>query len=489
MGARKPHSPIPQRLARERPTDRLYTKPTTLVVESPVAMSTVKQQTDLEVERVVLGTILSGNCECYLASLTNLTHPGTWTTEAHAVIFDAIRRHVTSVGDFSKFTLQGMAAMLSTAGLLQRAGGIRYMEELLSHARSTADANEAVFRITEGAVRRQLATIGKDLQNAAADRRRETLEVILEAYRGICGVSHSLMASAVGIPASQVFASISLLEQLHNNVVAKTGYYGLDKELLGLRPGDVCVFAAYPQVDMTAFLAGMLLRGALPDAKGVLTLVATLRDPVKELIGGLILRKASAALSKIAEASLTYKQWERVGEAAAGIRQLPYGGRFLVCRSQTQSVEELRMMTAMTQQDYGVRLLIVEDPEVFTPAGSADAMRTARDLKQLAVDLQLAVVVLANLKKPQVDMPASPSRKDFEELGPLACVADTLTLMWHSQGTADEDEDIGEGQLSIFVARHWHRQGGTIRLRHLPEFRAYEDLCSSAPEPEQDRLN
>ena len=470
--------------------------------------------TEADAERIVLGSILKNSSRaCEKAALDTLMFPGAWACDAHALIMKAVHRHVCEEKETSEVSaqavadllaagealpvfapvpgrVQAVADLLAAGGLLGAAGGVAYLESLLPAAREDVDALDAVLLVLEATARRQLTKLAADLQHAAAGSRSSLLPVTIEAHRQIRDVVQHLIAPAMPKLFAKLADSVHLMETLHTRgCMFRTGYTVLDRKLLGLRPGDLCVFAAYPHVDLTAFLVGILHRGVLSSTTGVPALVTTPRDSLLEMLVGLLQSKVPVSLNRVAEGKLTTEAaWSEVLSVVDELYTAPGPGRFSVCRLVSQSVEEVRIAAGMMKQEHGIRLLIVDGPDVVTRAGNPDSMAAVRDLKKLAGEFDIPVIVLARLQNPVLGTPATPSLKALEELGPLVAMADTLALLWLAPCLCEEFKGSDSDDLNIFVARHWRRSGCQLRLHYVPEFRSYEDARCLATGPNAGNL-
>lgn len=438
---------------------------------------------ELEVERIVLGTAFQDDLWVQQLAQDCLNPPFECSAPAHAAIVTVLqqvcqRDPVLRQGN----TLDGVIAELERRGELATVGGHEYLHDLQQCARDEQKSRKAIKEFMDCAARRQLATVAAALRAVANDRSSEPLKSIVETRQQLADIAARLKPAATDT-AHAVVDAVSFLQTLlsaSDGSLVKTGYRDLDGLLVGLRPGDLCVFAALPQVDLNAFLAGIILRTVLAPEGGVQAGLLTRQSSPMDLLVRLIQCSTPIELERITACEATKREWYELAGAADKLLRVARAGRLTVCRTVSQSVDEVRILTGMMVQDSKIKLLIVDGTEVLGPdngpGGARTSARIVSGLKEMAHDYNIPVLLLAGLHQQPVDMQTAPTLASLYELGPLAADADLVALLWHAVHGISQAEIGNTDVLNIFIARHWYRPGRTSQLRYRREWRSYEDM-------------
>lgn len=253
---------------------------------------------------------------------------------------------------------------------------------------------------------------------------------------------------------------LSLLTDLSEgkNPAISTGISGLDRILNGgMRRGEMMVIGARPKHGKTA----VSLQMARNMARDYTVLFISQEMPVMQLMHRHTAAMGSVDLGRILRADATDTgMWERVTEAAEKLGRLN-----LVHDDQSaQSLMDIRRKAMQVKRQHGLDVLFVDFLQLMQGAGEDNRNREldviSNGLKALALDLQIAVVVLSQMSRKADETYHHPTMTYLRDSGAIEAAADQIALLFTDHAhpmSAKADNFAGYSQLEIVA----HRNGGT----------------------------
>jgi len=262
----------------------------------------------------------------------------------------------------------------------------------------------------------------------------------------------------------------------------RVGHQGLDALTRGFRPGQLVVLAARPGAGKTTLALNWLLRAAVRE-RASCALFSLDMDPA-EAFRRLLSAHARVALRELPAGALEPAEAARLQSALDELRQLP----IFLHHTASITVPELRAMVERHRAaaGQGLDLLVIDDlqrlrPSEDTPAGrregGAGMGGILRDLKRLAGEFGLPVVVLAQLQ------PGSSRRthelSDLPDAGSIVQAAD-LVLFLRRNTTPTWDPEEADRSAELSVARHRNGPTGRFALYFEEEYVTFRELLRTA---------
>lgn len=277
---------------------------------------------------------------------------------------------------------------------------------------------------------------------------------------------------------------IDLLTEMSEgkNPAIPTGIIGLDRLLNGgMRRGEVMVIGARPKHGKTA-LALALARNMAQDY-GVLFLSQEM--PVSQLMHRHTAAMGSVDLGRILRAEPGDEgMWSRVSEAAERLGRLN-----LVQDDQSSlSLMDVRRKAIKVRREHGLDVLFVDFLQLMQGAAGGEDNRNreldliVNGLKGLAMDLQIAVVVLSQMSRRADEQFGRPTMTHLRDSGAIEAAADQVALLfndWAHPLSKKEPQFKGFAELEIVA----HRNGppGVVRLHINGELQQVGDWHQPIP--------
>ncbi len=248
-----------------------------------------------------------------------------------------------------------------------------------------------------------------------------------------------------------------------------TGFQTLDKNTLGLQPGQLVVLAARPSVGKTAFALNIATHAAAKSGKKVAFF--SLEMPSEQLALRMLASEAKLDWRKLSQGMLSTYDWHKI--AAQGDR-LSAASLWLDDNFVLTPVELRSKCRKLRRENGGLDLVLVDYLQLMhAPSDRASQSREqeiatiSRSLKALAKELECPVVALSQLNRGVEKRKGEPPMlSDLRESGAIEQDAD-IVLFLHRN---DEDSKDAQGgtamgdtlEVDLIVAKQ--RQGPTCTI-------------------------
>jgi len=258
------------------------------------------------------------------------------------------------------------------------------------------------------------------------------------------------------------------------NPALATGLRGLDKLLNGgLRRGEMMVIGARPKHGKTA-LALAIARNL---ARAYRVLFLSQEMPISQLMHRHTAAAGSFDLGRIlaADASDT-GMWEAVGDAARRLGEL----HLLHDDQCSLSLMDIRRKAVKVKREHGLDVLFVDFLQLMAGAGEENRNREldviVNGIKGLAMDLDIAVVVLSQMSRKADEAYGRPAMTHLRDSGAIEAAADQIALLftdWAHPLSKRLEQFKGFAELDIVA----HRNGpqGLVPLHFIGQYQQIGD--------------
>ena len=259
-----------------------------------------------------------------------------------------------------------------------------------------------------------------------------------------------------------------------------TGFEKLDRLLKGVWAGNLCIIGARPGVGKSA----MGLSIAQTTAKnGGAVLIYSMEMLAGELAERMIVREtAGLELDNLIDGGLNEEQYSETVEACTRLAKLP----ILINDAPDMTVSKIRAEAADIEN---LRLIIVDFVSLMHgekyrkyDSRNLELGAISRDLKNLAAELKIPIIALAQLNRGKSDKEI-PTMMELRDSGELEQNANKILLMWY---TNREEREIG-----VRVEKNRRGKTGNVQFRFDgAHMRFYEiDYIHDEPQSGEKRVN
>lgn len=384
--------------------------------------------TAIESEQYVLG-----GCMNYPEAIgrSNL-EPGDFFRRDHSVLWgEMLKLEATGKPCDAVYLGEWMASQ----GIGNRADHA-YMIELQANGFTVASVTEHAALIRERAAMRRAIDIGDALIGKCMNPDGEESVVILDdAIRELMQLTKSRMGYEHTLEQALGEAWRDAEDAYAHKGEVRGVPYGFtrpDKRLGGAHGGDLIFIGARPSMGKTALLVNCAFhQGGLGIPVGIISGEQSARQLASRGISG----ESGVAAEKLRSGDFTAEEWPQL---SAGMRKLIGRSVFIYDRS-APTLDEVVRTIRRWKQEHGIRIAWVDYLQrIRVPRSNGRAEEVgevARTLKTLARDLDIPIVVLAQVKA-EVDTRNGNKRPSLGDI-------------------ANSDEATREADIIAFLYRHW----------------------------------
>lgn len=254
-----------------------------------------------------------------------------------------------------------------------------------------------------------------------------------------------------------------------------TGLAELDDILGGWHDSDLTIIGARPAMGKTALMLGLAEASA---AAGIPTGVISAEQPAVQLG----IRRASLS-SGVGAASIRSGQFDDQDWPALsnGIRDTRDRPMWVYDRSAV-TLDELVGIARKWKHAHGIKILFVDYAQRISVPGAdriTEVSQVARGLKNLARDLQIPVVSLAQVVKGVDSRPDKrPNAGDLANSDELTREADQILMLYRDEVYNRDTQDRGIAE--VLIEKNRHGPSGYKRLAFIAETMRFASLESAS---------
>jgi replicative DNA helicase len=288
----------------------------------------------------------------------------------------------------------------------------------------------------------ELIRIGQDAVRGSLGKRRTMQELVMQLFEGFSsGPTRRL----------------------------DTGFQKLDGYLMGMRPGNLVILAARPGVGKSAF-AMQIAENVAKAGKKVI--VYSMEMKGEELTERLIANHSGVPMDHIIQHEFEKADWQKMTDAANELYKLP-----IIVNDEANVAPSKVRTEALEIGD--AELIVVDYVGLMESDGGKRAKENrnlelgsiSRDLKKIAAELEIPVLMLCQLNR-DVDEMTMPELRHLRDSGELEQNANKILFLWK----------IDEEQQTVGVSVAKNRQGkkGIVQMlfdgEHMRFLERYEDI-------------
>lgn len=436
-------------------------------------------RSDVEAERAVLAAVLlDGDCsEGVLARTSAVLAPDDFYHPAHGVVFDAM----LALGARSEpIDIITLADELRRRERLNTVGGAQFLGELTESMPTTAHCETHAQIVADHAFARRMRNATFELATRADT---ETPEALLELASQLFTRASQARGRAKLKSMSQVLVELcTRIEQQGGQgegMSVPTGFRRLDVLSGGLRGGMLTLLAGRPGMGKTAFVENIVTNVARADRT---VLFFSEEMPAREVVNRRVSADAELDARKALAGSLNPDEVARYFGAAHKASGLPI---WFEDSGRVSAVDIATLARRARFQLRSVALIVVDYVQRLRPIDPAAPKNeqvgaSARELKNLAKELDVPVVVLSQLNRDVEKRPDKrPTAADLRDSGELEQEADLIACLFR-EWVYDRSKDPTRAEL--IVAKH---RGGPCFETIPLLFDGPRTLFSDVPEDDE----
>lgn len=428
-------------------------------------------------ERALVSSLLANGDPAAIAVAAEEVSSADFALEACALTFDAILA-LDAAG--RRVDLVTVAEALKVQGQLATVGGPSFLGELVA-APSLDNALEYARLIRDAGARRQLRRASLEVADLSRSDAMELPALLEEAGRKFNEVLLQRQRSAFRPMSELVEETLTMLDAMKHDgglLGLGTGFPDVDRVLAGMQAGELIVLAARPGVGKTSWAMQVAEHHACGE-KRLPVAVFSLEMPSKQLVLRMAAARARVALERIRRGRLSPADEERLTDAMQALFDAPIH----IDDSGDLSPFDLRAKARrLKQQHPALGLIIIDYLQLMKVRGRVESRQVevaeiSRSLKQLAKELELPILALAQLNRRVEERKGPPMLSDLRESGAIEQDADVVMFLHRERADDEDDEKKSAAELAaveVHIAKQRNGPQGEARLLFQGAYTRFE---------------
>ena len=353
---------------------------------------------------------------------------------------------------------------------LSKVGGVEYITDIINSVPSTANLNYYIRIIFEKAILRNLINKSTKIQEDCYEEQDSIVDIVENAERNILSVYNDKLGRDIQkiqeiLPELQ--KNMEMLAETKKEFTGiRTGYYDFDNMTRGLQNKQVIIIAGRPGCGKSAFALNVALNAAINEHKSIafFSLEMGADEIAKRMFG--CIGKIDGDVLKTGKLKNT--DWKKWNEAMSELSDT----KFYLDDSGGLTVSEIRRKCRkLKNSDDGLDLIVIDYLQLLSSSSKYAGQRVqevseiSRDIKKLAMELDVPVIALAQLSRSveqRKGEDSKPKLSDLRESGSIEQDAD-IVLFLHSDEYGKYDGNINR-KVDLLVAKHRAGSTGSVNL-------------------------
>lgn len=413
---------------------------------------------NVEAEQALLGAVFqSGRAYERVSDFLRAEH---FSIPVHARIYEACGRLIDKGQIVNPLTLK---TYLENDTLLQEAGGVQYLTELVNAAVTVINALDYGKLIHDLALRRELIDIGNTLVNDAFitdidSKASDHIEVTEQKLYDLATTGEQ--SQGFQDFATALTSAIYMAEAAHRRegrlAGVPSGLIKLDEKLGGLHPSDLIILAGRPSMGKTALATSIAFNaarlhqervsetGAREVLDGARVAFFSLEMSAEQLATRLLAQEAEISSHKIRTGELGRDDFSRMVRVSQTLHKVP----LYIDDTPALSISAVRTRCRRLARQQGLGLVVIDylqllsaNPGVRSENRVVEVSHITRGLKALAKELNVPVIALSQLSRAVENRDDKrPQLSDLRESGSIEQDADVVMFVYREQYYLERDK-------------------------------------------------
>lgn len=369
---------------------------------------------------------------------------------------------------------------------LSTVGGYSYLTEIIDSVATPANINYYINIIFEKFILRTLINKSSNIIEECYDESEDLNSIVENAEKSILEVNSGRMVKEIK-PIQEVLVKAQQeLEFLAKNggdvTGVPTGFYDLDKRTTGFHGNELIIIAGRPGMGKSALAINMATNMAVNYKKSVA--LFNLEMGSTQIVNRMLSSVGQINSQKLRTGKLDHTDWKKYNETLSLLADT----KFFIDDTPGITVSEIRSKCRrLKNSDKGLDCIIIDYLQLISSSNKYSGQRTnevseiSRDLKKLAMELEVPVIALAQLSRGvEQREDKRPLMSDLKESGSIEQDADIVMFLYCDDYYKFKSKD--RPQLSpteLIISKHRSGGTGTIDLIFERTYTNFKNVIKS----------
>ncbi len=369
---------------------------------------------------------------------------------------------------------------------LSTVGGYSYLTEVIDSVATPANINYYINIIFEKFILRTLINKSSNIIEECYDESEDLNSIVENAEKSILEVNSGRMVKEIK-PIQEVLVKAQQeLEFLAKNggdvTGVPTGFYDLDKRTTGFHGNELIIIAGRPGMGKSALAINMATNMAVNYKKSIA--LFNLEMGSTQIVNRMLSSVGQINSQKLRTGKLDHTDWKKYNETLSLLADT----KFFIDDTPGITVSEIRSKCRrLKNSDKGLDCIIIDYLQLISSSNKYSGQRTnevseiSRDLKKLAMELEVPVIALAQLSRGvEQREDKRPLMSDLKESGSIEQDADIVMFLYCDDYYKFKSKD--RPQLSpteLIISKHRSGGTGTIDLIFERTYTNFKNVIKS----------
>ena len=436
-----------------------------------------------EMEIAVLGAILIDKDAFGLVN--ELLNVESFYSEAHQIIYSSIGELFKSSDPIDALNV---IRNLRKSGLIQKAGGSKYIASLSSKISSAANIEYHAMAVSQSAIKREMIKVAGEILEEGYANNFDIFDLLNKTEQSFFGISEKNIKKNYLDANTIMRNTIDELEhKKQTNVDGLTGiasgFNDLDSLTGGWQKTELTIIAARPGMGKTAFVVSSMRNAAVDH--DIPVAIFSLEMSATQLMLRMISAEAEIDSEKLRKGTLQGHEWEQLHHRIDKLSK----SNIFIDDTPALSILELRAKCRRLKAQHNIQLVIIDYLQLMTgddgsgisSSREQEIAAISRSLKNLAKELEVPVLALSQLSRAVETRGGDkrPQLSDLRESGSIEQDADMVMFLYRPEYYKITEDDLGnstEGIGELIIAKNRAGTTENIRLQFIGKFTKFTNI-------------
>jgi replicative DNA helicase len=439
-----------------------------------------------DAERAALSCMLLDPVTIIPKAIEKLS-PGYFYIPAHRIIFEALL-HLYKTRPEGKLDLIVLNTELAKQGTLDAVGGPKTIADLLDDVPTTALFDDYAEFLKEKFILRRVIQDCTECVTEAYDGPESSVNFLDSVEKKVLRIrDETTKEKGIEEMRVHVLKVIQSIDDMYNSDGNSGGimteFRDLDAMTNGFHGGEMIVIAARPSMGKTSFAMNIVENIAIRKDNPIPCAVFSLEMTSESLVQRLLCSRAKVQMQKLRGGFLTKADFPKLMQVAGQLAEAP----IWIDDTPGLTINELQAKARRLKQQHGIRIIMIDylqllkAPDVARKDGrEKEIAEISGGIKGIAKELDIPVIVLAQLNRNPDSRGGKPRMSDLRESGSIEQDADLIGLLMRAEVYADEEEKESlYGEAEFIIAKQRNGPTGEVPLTFQKEFMRFENRAKS----------
>lgn len=402
----------------------------------------------------------------------------------HAIIFETLKAlrnkdiavDITTVSNEVSKTPNGLSSI----------GGYEYLTEIIDAVATPANLSYYLDIIYEKYILRTLINKSTAIIDECYEEKSDLNTIVEAAEKSILEVNSGRMVKEIKPIQEVLDKAQQQLEFLAKNggdiTGVPTGFYDLDKRTTGFHGNELIIIAGRPGMGKSALAINMATNMAINYKKSVA--LFNLEMGATQIVNRMFSSVGQIDSQKLRTGKLDHMDWKKYNETLSLLADT----KFFIDDTPGITVSEIRSKCRrLKNSDKGLDCIIIDYLQLISSSSKYSGQRTnevseiSRDLKKLAMELEVPVIALAQLSRGvEQREDKRPLMSDLKESGSIEQDADIVMFLYCEDYYKFKSKDRPTlSPTELIISKHRSGGTGTIDLIFERTYTNFKNVLKS----------